>query len=503
MSSSPLFALDLTPSFFLVALPVASISAYAVYSFYVAFFGAVSHVPGPILCKFTGLVDAYMTLVAGKRSMWIHEVHAQYGPVVRISPNLISINESSALKSVYGGKFPKSEPRYFGKHMDGIEHMLIMNTHEKFRTRRNILLPLFQRSNLESFEEEMNSYTQTFLEQIEKEQKEEGSADVFRWFRLVAFDIICALAYGVDMGMTKDGKKNRLVELMEQVYVYFTLKDFVRGIIPIAESGISAKLKDISMAEKKFVAYGEKLYGEGLEQGRYGHEDGGKTNLLDSLHKASQIDRSITRKHVATEAGAILIAGSDTTSTAMTYASWELARNPAMQHKLREELKTVADVLTFPTGKALESLPLFNGFLKEVLRLWPTLPGPLERRVPQGGTTLAGVSLPQNTEVTMQAYDMHRDANTYPDPLALKPERWLNETAQMKENFIPFSYGPRNCVGMNLAWMEIRTLMGAIIRRYEITLDPKTTEQSMYPVEHFFVVPKAMECRLRFRKLAE
>jgi len=257
------------------------------------------------------------------------------------------------------------------------------------------------------------------------------------------------------------------------------------------------------MAEKKFVAYGEKLYGEGLEQGRYGHEDGTKTNLLDSLHRAAEVDRSITRKHIATEAGAILIAGSDTTSTAMTYASWELARRPELQHKIRQELATVSDVVSFPSAKSLESLPLFNGLLKEVLRLWPTLPGPLERRVPEGGATLSGFSLPHNTEVTMQAYDIHRNAITFPDPLAFKPERWLNETSAMKDCFIPFSYGQRNCIGMNLAWIEIRTLMGALIRRYDITLDSKTTVDSMYPVEHFFVVPKAMECKLRLRKLAE
>ena len=152
----------------------------------------------------------------------------------------MSINNPDCLKSVYGGKFPKSEPRYFGKHMDETEHMLIMNTsvlplcflievlingcsHEKFRARRNILLPLFQQKNLQSFEPDLQHYTSVFLEQIEKEQKAEGSADVFRWFRLVAFDIICSLAYGVDMRMTAEGKKNKLVEWMEQVYVSLKL----------------------------------------------------------------------------------------------------------------------------------------------------------------------------------------------------------------------------------------------------------------------------------------
>jgi len=92
----------------------------------------------------------------------------------------------------------------------------------------------------------------------------------------------------------------------------------------------------------------------------------------------------------------------------------------------------------------------------------------------------------------MQAYDMHRNATIFPRPLEILPERWFNETAEMKNAFIPFSYGPRNCVGMNLAWSEIRIVLGTLIRRFEILPHSATTALTMNPVEHFFVVPKAM-----------
>ncbi|KAH8920630.1 cytochrome P450 [Atractiella rhizophila] len=470
-------------------------------SLYIAFLGPLSKVPGPFLCKITGAVDAYQTLASGRRSPWIYDLHQKYGPAVRISPTLVSINDPSALKQIYGGKFLKSNPRYFGKHMDGTEHMLVLNEFDKVKARRGILLPLFNKGNLEGFEPELHKYTNVFLDRVEREMKVEGSADFFRWMRLVAFDIICQLAYGLDMKMTETGKANKLVELMEQVYIYFVLKDFVPGVSYLANSGIYPKLTDISQAERKFVSYGEKAYADGLKDGSITDiDDGNRTNLLESLHRASLQDKRISRKHVATEAGAIMIAGSDTTSTAMTYACWELARRLELQDAIRTELRSVAHTpTTFPSGKDLESLPLFNGFLKEILRLWPTLPGPLERSVPNGGAMLGGKFLPEGTEVTMQAYDIHRDRNIFPDPLALKPERWENETAEMKTGFIPFSYGPRNCVGMNLAWLEMRVLMGALVRRFYISLHPGTDEESMHPEEHFFVTPKAMACRLQIR----
>lgn len=230
---------QLTPQQIAIGAPAVAIAAYVVWTLYVAFLGPLSSVPGPLLCKLTGAVDAYQTLSSGRRSAWIHSLHKEYGAplllcgcpalaadhacpghAVRISPTLVSIDDPQALKVVYGGKFPKSNPRYFGKHMNGTEHMLVMNEFDKIKKRRNMLLPLFQRQNLEAFEQDLQHYTEIFLQQIEREQQAEGSVDFFRWYRLVAFDIICELAYGVDMKMTTEGKVNKLVELMEQVYIY-------------------------------------------------------------------------------------------------------------------------------------------------------------------------------------------------------------------------------------------------------------------------------------------
>lgn len=112
-------------------------------------------------------------------------------------------------------------------------------------------------------------------------------------------------------------------------------------------------------------------------------------------------------------------------------------------------MREVAETLTeWPGFKSLESLPLLNAFIKEALRMWSTLPGPLERIVPADGMVISGVYLPQDTEVTMQAYTIHRNQTIFPDPLVFRPERWLQETPEMRNAFIPFSYGPRNCVGM-------------------------------------------------------
>lgn len=130
--------------------------------------------------------------------------------------------------------------------------------------------------------------------------------------------------------------------------------------------------------------------------------------------------------------------------------------------------------------------------------------------MPAGGAVICGMHLPEGTEVTSTAYTIHRNSSIFPDPDKFDPRRWLEETAEMRAAFVPFSMGPRNCPGMksvfaahyctaisadlpylhSLAWDEMRCVLGHLIRRYEISPARDTTDDSMSPVEHFFVVPK-------------
>lgn len=102
----------------------------------------------------------------------------------------MAIASPEELKTVYGGKFAKSQKRYRGKTINGHEHMLILKEPKAIKARRSILLPLFQKSNLENMYPDLQRYTTQFLNQIVHEQQTQGNVDFFRWFRLIAFDII-------------------------------------------------------------------------------------------------------------------------------------------------------------------------------------------------------------------------------------------------------------------------------------------------------------------------
>ncbi len=142
-------------------------------------------------------------------------------------------------------------------------------------------------------------------------------------------------------------------------------------------------------------------------------------------------------------------AGSDTTANTAMFTSLELAFHPDIQAQLRKELCEAFPDPEEPLSlEKLEKLSYLDGICKEGLRLHAPIPSYLPRIAPVGGLNICGYSIPAGTIVGMQGYTNHRNEDIYPDPQAFVPERWLEPTAAMKLNFLPFSTGPRACIGL-------------------------------------------------------
>ncbi len=104
----------------------------------------------------------------------------------------------------------------------------------------------------------------------------------------------------------------------------------------------------------------------------------------------------------------------------------------------------------------------------EVLRYRPTSAMGLPRSVPKGGLTVCGKQFEEGTVLSVPSFSIHHNPAVYPDPEVFKPERFLGKPPADKE-FIPFSYGPRACVGRNVAMMELQTVLANLLYRFEFT----------------------------------
>jgi len=218
-------------------------------------------------------------------------------------------------------------------------------------------------------------------------------------------------------------------------------------------------------------------------------------------------DRKPTLGQITTDASLAISAGADTTSSALTSCIYCLTKNPADLKRLREEVDALFsdgdDENVLFDNQKLAELKFLNAVINETLRLFPPVPSGIERApYPGTGTKVFGEHvLPEGNSVTIPTYALHRDPRYFaPLPDAFWPERWtlaehnkgdISSEGRSFENveiveadapkpkithnmvaFIPFSYGPRNCIGMRLAMLEMRIVLSLLVRKFDFAPAP-------------------------------
>jgi len=182
---------------------------------------------------------------------------------------------------------------------------------------------------------------------------------------------------------------------------------------------------------------------------------------------------------IAQEGGLAIVAGSDTTSTVLASLFYYLLLNPGAYKRLQEEVDSVfKDGEELLDAVKLSHMEWLNGCINEALRLQPPAPNGSQRSVDKGkgSKVLGNLVIPEQTQLSLHIYSIHRDARYFHTPEAFLPQRWFSKGAPAGEHdaaaFIPFSYGPTICVGRNLALMEMRMLLCWVLRRFRFSKAP-------------------------------
>ena len=185
------------------------------------------------------------------------------------------------------------------------------------------------------------------------------------------------------------------------------------------------------------------------------------------------------------EGQALMFGGADTVGNTLMVGTYHLLRNPEKLRKLKEELHKTWPSLSGqePRARELEALPYLNAVIKESLRMSSGVISGLLRIVPSGGATIAGVQVPSGvsrflklfrailnilqTIVSIGSTFVHYNASIFPKPEEFRPERWL-ESTELDNWLVAFSRGPRMCLGINLAWAELRLGFAHVYRKFNL-----------------------------------
>jgi cytochrome P450 len=164
----------------------------------------------------------------------------------------------------------------------------------------------------------------------------------------------------------------------------------------------------------------------------------------------------------------ILLAGHETTANALSWTFWLLGRAPHVERKLREELDTVLGGRE-PSLADVPKLKYTLAVLNESLRLYPPV-WAIARRA-EADDVIGGAHIPKGSLVFMSPWVIHRNAQVWTDPEAFDPERFLSDTRPKGRcAFMPFSSGPRKCIGDQFALLEGQLVLATLLQRVHLPL---------------------------------
>jgi cytochrome P450 len=196
-----------------------------------------------------------------------------------------------------------------------------------------------------------------------------------------------------------------------------------------------------------------------------------REDVLSLLVRARHEDGApMADEEIRDELMTLLIAGHETTATAVAWALHRLSMHPEVQARAHAEVDRVLGDRADP--ERFRELTYVDAIAKETMRLRPVVPG-VGRRLMQPAR-IGGIDLPAGVFAGVSVYLAHRRPETYPEPERFDPERFLSRRFSPYE-YLPFGGGIRRCIGMAFAFEELRVILGTVLRRLQLEPVPGHT----------------------------
>jgi len=198
-----------------------------------------------------------------------------------------------------------------------------------------------------------------------------------------------------------------------------------------------------------------------------------------------------------------VIAGYETTSTTLGYISYVLATHPDVQQKLQEHIDAYFDSQTeddMPSYDTVSQMDYLDMFIRETLRIYPIAPIAVNRQSTEEFYIKDIGRIPAGTRIAVDMYSLHFNPDLWGpvDPHTFYPERFATKRHPMA--WIPFGAGPRNCVGMRFALMEIKMALVRLLKTYSVVdCGDKTHKSCEQLKENFVITPREVTVRLQRR----
>ncbi|KAF6808212.1 cytochrome p450 [Colletotrichum musicola] len=436
------------------------------------FFHPLRHYPGPLLLRATRLGFCYK-VIRGTLPFDILALHAKYGDVVRVAPNELSYNNAKAWKDIMGHRShgaPEFEKyQLFYRPSATIPPTIVSSNGREHSILRRQLSHGFSERSLREQQPLIMRYVDLFVQRL-RENCGSGAVDMMAWYNFTTFDIIGNLAFGEPFGCLEKSEYHpwirgifmsaRLGTIVQTVNHYPFLKSILFYLLA-TKSTKEAKGRNLARAKEKLRRRIE-----------VGAKEGGRPDLIEGLlNKKDELNLSFVQ--LAANSNTLVIGGSETTATLLSGVTYYLLTHKDALEKLKKEVRS-----TFTSEKEIDiisvnKLNYMLACLDETLRLYPPVAMGLPRVSPREGATVCGRFVPGNTTVAIHQWAINRNEAYFKNPFGFHPERFLGDPEYASDNrgaLQPFHVGPRNCLGRNLAYVEMRLILARLIWNFDLEL---------------------------------
>jgi len=335
---------------------------------------------------------------------------------------------------------------------------------ERHRRMRQLLMPPFHGERMRSYGEVIRAICQD-----EADHWQPGTPiEVRPAMQRISMRVILQTVFGLREGSRLDRIEASLVDLLDT-------SSQPLGTVMIFASVLQRDLGRFSpwgrfLRKRQAV---DALLFEEMAERRARTEQRGDDILSLLLEARDEEGQPLTDNELRDELLTLLVAGHETTATALSWALYWLATRPEVQERLRQELEDARSAPNAPLEwSALLRLPYLQAVCNETLRIYPvgmiTFPRQLEAPL-----TLAGHNLEAGTVVVGCIFLAHRRQEVFPDPEHFDPDRFLSDSFS-PTTFMPFGGGSRRCIGMAFALFEMKVVLSQIITRFVVELDAAT-----------------------------
>ncbi|ERL93976.1 cytochrome P450 6a2 [Dendroctonus ponderosae] len=362
---------------------------------------------------------------------------------------------------------PKHDPK---------NESIFVAENEEWRQLRQRLTPVFSTAKMRIMFELVNKCADPMMQLFQTNSRSGDPMDIKEVVAMFTTDVIGCVAFGLDAGsFTSEDAKFRVIgkKLFES-----SLKTKMHLLVGRINVKLAQFLGMRVIPESVTEFFSEVI----TENARFRQENNVRKIdlmqlLLDLYESSKGQDDGFSFDDFVGNVIAFFIAGFETSSTTMHNVLYELARNPDVQEKTREEINNVlkkhGGVLTY---EAVQDMTYFRQVIDETLRMYPPVQNVARFCVKPYTFKDSNVTVEKGVSVVVPLVALGRDPDNYPNPERFDPDRFSPQSKESinKSVYIPFGDGPRNCIGKRFGLMQTSIGLMQVVRDYKITINSKT-----------------------------